>query len=91
MLVSLQSLGTKVTMHLLTHLQNNEPVPRVLKQVVNQSCSVCKMNIYSPGWNDRWVGGWAGGKPFLRAADSSSKDTGLFFKGGAFFQRMRVI
>ena len=37
MFVCLQSLGTKVTLHLLPTLQNNELVPQVLKQVVNLS------------------------------------------------------
>ena len=34
----LYSLGTKVTLPLLPTLQNYEPVPQVLKQVVNLSC-----------------------------------------------------
>ena len=34
----LQSLGTKETLHTLPTLQNNKPVPQVLKQVVNLSC-----------------------------------------------------
>ena len=38
MFVCLQSLGTKVTLHLLPTLQNYEPVPQVLKQFVNLSC-----------------------------------------------------
>ena len=40
MFVCLQSLGTKGTLHLLPSLQNNEPVHRSLKQVVNLSCLV---------------------------------------------------
>ena len=38
MVVCLQSLGTKGILHPLPTLQNNEPVPQVLKQVVNLSC-----------------------------------------------------
>ena len=38
MFVSLQTLGTKGTLHPLPTLQNNEPIPQVLKQVVNLSC-----------------------------------------------------
>ena len=34
----LQSFGTKVTLHTIPTLQNNEPIPQVLKQVVNLSC-----------------------------------------------------
>ena len=34
-------LGTKGTLHPLLTLQNNEPVPQVLKQVVNLSCLLC--------------------------------------------------
>ena len=35
---SQQSLGTKWTLHPLPTLKNIEPVPQVLKQVVNLSC-----------------------------------------------------
>ena len=38
MVVCLQSLSTKGTLHPLPTLHNNEPVPQVLKQVVNLSC-----------------------------------------------------
>ena len=36
--VLLPCLGTKGTLHTLPTLHNNEPVPQVLKQVVNLSC-----------------------------------------------------
>ena len=35
-----QSLSTKGILHALPTLQNNEPVPQVLKQVVNLSCFI---------------------------------------------------
>ena len=40
MVVCLQSLGTKRSLHPLTTLQNNKPVPQVLNQVVNLSCCI---------------------------------------------------
>ena len=47
MFVCLQGLGskglcTKLTLHSLPTPKNNEPVPQVLKQVVNLFCSFLK-------------------------------------------------
>ena len=41
----LQGLGTKGLCHPLSTLQNNEPLPQVLKQVVNLSCLICKHDV----------------------------------------------
>ena len=40
---NVQSLGTKRTYHPPPTIQNNEPIPQVLKQVINQSCLNCNM------------------------------------------------
>ena len=44
----LHSLGTKGTLHTQSTLHNYEPVPQVLKQVINLSCFRCHSNNKCP-------------------------------------------
>ena len=62
MFVCLKSLGTKLTLHLKPTLQNYEPVPQDLKQVVKLSCFLYSYNFYFLSfaqWSINFLNDWS--------------------------------
>ena len=59
MFVYLQSIGTKGTLHPLSTLRNNEPVP----QVIETGCKLVLLSLIRKlldGWLTGYMGGWIG-------------------------------